>query len=832
MNFQNWYNQNFQRLTQFGNWLRGGEINTLPKSEWENRSYKALLVRLSTYQDTSNSFTHNIIYQIVAENAAIFPDMAFLPPAQDAKLLDQEKIPWLLGTNSKQEALDFNLIAFSNSITQELVNLPVMLRKSGIPLSKKERLKDEKLPLVIMGGANALYSSVFQVDDPPIDGVFVGEDPQLIRRIFEICAENHQKLPKQEILQLLCKIDGFFEPDKPCIINKPLHTEGILQLENSPVSFGSDQAGTGTLQISEGCPYFCSFCSESWGRKPYREEDVEILLDKALKMKAAQALDNLEIYSFNFNIHSGFYSLMDGLADKFSSIGLKSQRFDHLARNPEMLGHLQAVGKLSLTCGLEGISERTRAYLHKNLPDNDLYKSLDNILKSPIRELKIFLIATGLENETDFADFAGLLDKIQAMVKKSGRKPRIVFSITPLVRFPWTPLEFADAPLPEAFQSILKRVENLTKSFGFEFRNSANLNEYLLSQILVRAANPTIFSTLIESLKTTNFVYYQEVEPKFLNDFLSRLKNSGLEIGDLLKGYSLDERTNKPWANVNIGISANYLWKQFENCLTFTETENCLAVNGLSGKCSACGACPDTEHRLKITQHRQHRTISANDLHSKMVQYKKEVAEVTVWAQAERQAAGLPRKYFAVAVVQAILKAFPELTAGYFGYRKSHWSETSDSPWVYGVDALTLVWNHKYLTQLNEILENPERIARINAAMDLRWGKVLEQQITVNKKISLQIDSPFPYDGQNYWQQKYVKFNARKIAENAYIYEITKDSLKRGQILELSFEKLADGGSRLKLTPGSKFDAEEFARKSFRLPKPSDWVKVEIRATL
>ena len=310
-NFQAWYEQVYPELTSQGLWLRGGELNALSPNEYHGRDYRVMFVRLSTYFDTGYSFTHQLLYQIAVNTPGVFADLAYLPPRADLPYFEKENVPWLLGTQTKFGAQSFDLIGFSNSIVQELINLPHFLKNSGIPLKKSERMKRPDLPLIIMGGANALYSSCVTLGDSLVDGVFVGESDQALRQILEIARDGKkQGLPKQKILELLCQVSGFVEPVKAQTEHSKSRKGFIPNLnqsealENGPVYFLEDQLGNSHLQISEGCPCFCSFCAESWDRKPYRERNAKNLLDVALRAKAAMGLDHIDIYSFNFNMHS------------------------------------------------------------------------------------------------------------------------------------------------------------------------------------------------------------------------------------------------------------------------------------------------------------------------------------------------------------------------------------------------------------------------------------------------------------------------------------------------------------------------------------------------
>ena len=62
--FHDWYERVYPQLSGHGLWLRGGEPQTLPPEQYDCRSFRVLLARLSTYQDTAESFTHATLYAI------------------------------------------------------------------------------------------------------------------------------------------------------------------------------------------------------------------------------------------------------------------------------------------------------------------------------------------------------------------------------------------------------------------------------------------------------------------------------------------------------------------------------------------------------------------------------------------------------------------------------------------------------------------------------------------------------------------------------------------------------------------------------------------------
>ena len=137
MTFHDFFDTQRDRMVRRGDWTRAAELNLLPLEAWD-RPFRILLTRLSTYEDTSLSITHHYLYALAA-SLGYYPDRAFLPPARDEELWKEQEIPWLVGVQSRRSGDEFGLIAFSNSIAQEMGNLLWFLQNSGFPVAARDR---------------------------------------------------------------------------------------------------------------------------------------------------------------------------------------------------------------------------------------------------------------------------------------------------------------------------------------------------------------------------------------------------------------------------------------------------------------------------------------------------------------------------------------------------------------------------------------------------------------------------------------------------------------------------------------------------------------------
>lgn len=822
--YSQWYEHHYGRLTGHGLWLRGGELNTLPAREFEARSYRFLITRLSTYRDTSESFTHTMLYAIAAENPDVFPDLSFLPPPKDVPVFAEGGVPWMMGTNSKHEARDFDLIGLSNSIVQELINLPAMLSGSGIPLRKSERMRSVDVPLVVMGGANAFHSTVFWTEDPPVDGIFVGEDTESIAELIRICAGGkRRKRSKAEILTDLESVAGFFQPEKrPVRVQRAIQRRIGLPAGSLPVAYEEGVAGTGHVQISEGCPCFCSFCAESFARKPYREAPAQAVLKAAKTMKAGSGAAGVDLYSFNFNMHSDLYQILWDLSGLFPRIGLKSQRLDSVARNPLILEFLHAAGKTSITVGIEGVSGRLRRYLNKGLPETVMKKGLKALLAAPLRELKIFLIATGLEMENDLNELRSLVSWIHGAGVTRGRGPRVIFSVTPLVRFPGTPLEFADDMTVDQMDRILEEMRCIIERGGFECRNASDTAEYRVSQLLVRARDGFVQQALMAAIKETGFVYYREMSEKFLEHFERNLRLSGSNV--LQKAGDAAE---KPWSGAGTGVRREFIEQQFIVNSSFSEVGYCHGSESEKGTCLICGACPDPASRKKLTEAVQNRGFTPDQFRARIKAAAAESVDVPLRVNLGDMCRGLGRGYVAAVLASALMKADERLVETYWGFKDSFAGGRGES-WITGDEIITLQFRRAGADLLLARLSEAQFILDVNK-ISSGW-LTLSPGSASAPQLSLIMDSEYVFSGDKYLLGLGLKFSILK-KDGSVFYQLSKDSLKKRFIRSLSVQQRGSGCT-VWLNPDSKLDVQDFFRNAFLLPYPEAWVRIKIRCEI
>lgn len=834
--YKKWYASCYPVLSGHGLWLRGGEWNTLPSLEWENRTTRVLITRLSTYLDTSESFTHPLLYQALADLPGIYPDLAYLPPPKDGELMTKDGVPWLMGTQSKRGVLDFDVVAFSNAIVQELVNLPSLLERSGLPFSAAERLDRADVPLLVLGGANAYHSSVLDINDSPIDGIFTGEQIEDIQLLINLCAKAKVLgTSKRDLLDQLMVVPGFAQPGKDNRTRK--RNNETLDLRKvaaaRPVIFKLEGLGQEPVAISRGCPAFCSFCAESFDTKPYRENPVDAVVKNALKLKREMGLEGIDLFSFNFNFYQDLYPLLEALAKHFSAIGLKSQRFDMIARDPAILDYLRAVEKGSLTFGMEGISQRLRRYLQKGLDEPDLWKALTAVLKRPLRELKVFLILTGLEEEEDFSEFTDFVKRMPDVMRQTGGRPRVVFSATPLVRFPWTPLEFAPAFMPEVYTKSARRIGHIARSAGFEYRGAADEAENYVSQVLVRADRPGFWTALKKAVAETGFRYFRQMDTGFMQVLRRKLSDEGIGDEEALGGFDLEASRKKPWTRWETGVRREFLHVQYKRARRFVDPGYCLGTTEEEASCLACTACETKEEMDFLTDVRNKHEADAEGFDSRRKIIRQSAQPICLGVRWTPKVVGLPRKYPALVLASCLMRADQALTPFFWRFREA-WSETGKEVcWIAGEDGMVLDWLPEGLALLRERLADPDFLDDVNALL-ADWGEMMGEFPLAKPENEMGIyefRSPFRLNLEAYGKAHGLRYTLRKY-EGKISCEWSRDSLKKRLLTALTAEEVAtDHCSEwvVRVEAAAKFNPEDFLREAFALPTPNDWVRVIAR---
>ncbi len=794
---------------------------TCENPAWEEAEGRVLIVRLSPFRDVNRSQPHLFLAQ--AARRALprsFVDFAFFPSRADRERWLEAGIPLLHGIFSWRPAAEFDLVLISNAYTLELINLPYALLHSGLPLWSDER---EPGPLLLLGGSNALAAQTIIRPDGQslVDGLFFGEGEGAVEELLRLLQQN-AALPKVERLRRAAEaVPGFWpagDLSRPVTRAQCLAPRRDDLLVHYPL-LNSAEAATARLQITYGCPAFCSFCFEGYDRKPYREVPLADLLAAARELKVASGAEELELYSFNFNTHRDIVPLLLELNRLFARVSFKSQRVDLLATTPGLLAYEVLADKRSFTLGVEGISARQRAFLHKSLPDAALDTVLRQLLRQKIREIKLFYILTGYETEADFREFREWLRAFKALRQHTNPGIRVIFSFGLLVRLPFTPLRYDRLFLEEAhWRPLIGQAHSACETNGFEFRLATTWDEYAWDQVL--ALGDYRLSAGLVELARQGYCYDQTLPSGAWEVLRTWLETQGLwnEAFWAEKG----EEHEFPLAFVRGGVSARFLYRQYQAARAGVDAGYCLGSD-----CLGCAACVTPQQRAALANHQVAPPVPATlrELEAVMTT-RRHLRPLFITLDVPDLAAGTTPEWLRAFVLRALLTALPDQVDNLLAVQEVLFSR-HDFRERFGVGltghlpfALT-AWDTAALQAALE-RHGPE------LADGLRLVGALPAAPEGLSRADLRLSLPTPFFSdahevlRDFLRAVYVPCNLRR-HDALWVLDLPSQALKKKVVLAGQY---APEIGEMRLTVGPKFDLRGYLD---RFALPGSWRAARVR---
>jgi hypothetical protein len=318
-----------------------------------------------------------------------------------------------------------------------------------------------------------------------------------------------------------------------------------------------------------------------------------------IEAKAALGAEAFHPSAFNFDMHASLFPLLESAGRLFHEVKPKSERFDLLAAQPATAHAAARLGKRVFTLGMEGISSRLIRYLGKDIEVDDVLEVVELLARVKASELKVFLIATGLEGDADYQEFDALLRKMGPLAR-SGQKGgmRLVFSLAPLIVQPHTPLQFLPRGIIAGrFEEVHGRIEALCLEAGAECRASALPHEIDVIQLL-EIGDRRLTRALVEVSLAGRFLYHRNIPMGTGEALHEALAGRGIDSAVMLEGR--DPFMANPWDDIATGVDQAFLHDRFVLSSSGEAGGYCLPVQGKPHECKHCEACRDSGSREAI----------------------------------------------------------------------------------------------------------------------------------------------------------------------------------------------------------------------------------------
>lgn len=527
------------------------------------------------------------------------------------KIMKEQNIP-LFALESQDKIKDFDFLGITLQYEMCYTNILQILDLSGISFYAKDRANDD--PIVICGGPCTYNPEPFCEF---FDLVYLGEAETSYRQLLDLYKEHKNNgFDRKSFIHEAGKIPGIYTPslyvpqynedntlksftriydDIPEKIQKEIVTDlsDTYYPLKPVVPYIKAIQDRATLEIQRGCIRGCRFCQAGMIYRPIRERSLETLCDYAKEILKSTGHEEISLSSLSSSDYRDLEPLCNFLIDNFKdehvNISLPSLRVD--AFSLDVMSKIQDIRKSSLTFAPEAGSQRMRNVINKGLTKEEILEGCKQAFLGGWTRVKLyFMLGLPLEEEEDIIKIAELSNDIAKLyydiLPKEERKCKvsIVSSTSFFVPKPFTAFQWAKMNTMDEFRlkahtvndAMKKQLNYKSIKYNWHCADESVLEgvfargDRRLSKVLVKAyENGCMFDAWTESFHFEPWVDAFNA----CNIDMAFYYNRERSFDELL-----------PWDFIDIGVSKEFLKKEYENAKQGIVTPNCRE------KCAGCGA--------------------------------------------------------------------------------------------------------------------------------------------------------------------------------------------------------------------------------------------------